>query len=214
MKTDMAHILITSGPTRQYLDPVRYLSNASSGQMGSALAQATLDLGYEVTIISGPVSIEYPAAAKVVEVVSTQEMFESAVEIFPACQGVIAAAAPCDFKPANYSKQKIKKDQQPLELSFVETTDILGKPGSEKRDDQWSVGFALETEDGKNRALAKLQKKNCDLIVLNGPAAIDSPENQIEIIDPNGNVALSSTGTKAHVAREILKVIQARLVSS
>lgn len=208
----MAHILITSGPTRQYLDPVRYLSNASSGQMGSALAQAALDLGHDATIISGPVSIEYPAAAKIVNVVSTQEMLESAVKIFPRCAGVIAAAAPCDFKPATYSKQKIKKDQQPLELSLVETTDILGKLGSEKRDDQWSVGFALETEDGKSRALKKLKKKNCDLIVLNGPTAIDSPENQVDIIAADGKVALSVGGSKAKVAEEILSVIEGRLI--
>jgi len=208
----MAHILITSGPTRQYLDPVRYLSNASSGKMGSALAQAALDLGHDVTIVSGPVSIKYPSTSTVIDVVSTKEMLDAAVKVFASCDGVIAAAAPCDFKPACYSKQKIKKAQQPLELSLVETTDILGKLGSKKRTDQWSVGFALETEDGKKRALAKLQKKNCDLIVLNGPTAIDSPDNQVDIIAADGKVALWAGGSKAKVAQEILRVIEKRLI--
>lgn len=180
--------------------------------MGSALAQAALDLGHDVTIVSGPVSIKYPAAATVIHVVSTQEMLDAAVKAFASCDGVIAAAAPCDFKPANYSKQKIKKDQQPLELSFVETTDILGKLGSEKRTDQWSVGFALETEDGKKRALAKLQKKNCDLIVLNGPTAIDSPDNQVDIIAADGKIARSVGGSKTKVAEEILTLVEERLI--
>ena len=173
----MPHILITSGPTRQYLDPVRYLSNASSGKMGSCLAQATLELGYDVTIITGPVSINYPKTANIVEVVSTQEMLQAAVDAFPQCDGVIAAAAPCDFKPKNYSEQKIKKTPQAMELQLTQTKDILAELGSRKQDNQWSVGFALETEEGKTRALKKLLNKNCDLIVLNGPTAINSSQN-------------------------------------
>lgn len=209
----MAHILITSGPTRQYLDPVRYLSNASSGKMGCSLAQAALDLGYKVTIISGPVSLNYPKAANVVEVVSTQEMLNAAVVAFPKCDGVIAAAAPCDFKPKNYSEQKIKKTPQPMELQLIETQDILAELGSLKQGNQWSVGFALETEDGKSRALKKLVDKNCDLIVLNGPTAINSSENQVDIITPQGEVASSVAGSKETVAKQILGVIQMRLMS-
>jgi len=209
----MAHILITSGPTRQYLDPVRYLSNASSGKMGASLAQAALDLGHDVTIVSGPVAIKYPDAATVVDVISTQEMLDAAGKAFPKCDGVIAAAAPCDFKPKDIAEQKIKKSSQTLELQFVPTVDILAELGSSKRTNQWSVGFALETEDGPARALKKLVKKNCDLIVLNGPTAIDSSENQIDIIAPAGEVALSVAGRKETVAKEILGVIQARLIS-
>jgi len=208
----MAHILITSGPTRQYLDPVRYLSNASSGKMGSCLAQATLDLGHDVTIITGPVSIEYPQAATVVEVVSTQQMLAAAVEAFPRCEGVIAVAAPCDFKPENIADQKIKKTSGTLELQLVPTVDILAELGSSKQANQWSVGFALETEDGKARALKKLKKKNCDLIVLNGPTAIDSSENQVDVIDPTGEVVLSVSGLKETAAQKILGVIQSRLL--
>ena len=209
----MTHILITSGPTRQYLDPVRYLSNASSGKMGCSLAQAALDLGYEVTIISGPVSINYPKSANVTEVVSTQEMLNAAVDAFPQCNGVIAAAAPCDFKPKNYSEQKIKKTPQAMELQLTQTEDILAELGSRKQGNQWSVGFALETEDGKARALKKLADKNCNLIVLNDPTAINSTQNQVDIITPEGEVASSVAGPKETVAREILKVIQTRLMT-
>ena len=208
----MAHILITSGPTRQYLDPVRYLSNASSGKMGCCLAQAALDLGHEVTIVSGPVSINYPAAAHVVEVVSTQDMLEAANKAFPECNGVIAAAAPCDFKPKNFSQQKIKTSSS-FELQLVETNDILAELGSRKRPNQWSVGFALETEDGKTRALKKLKRKNCDLIVVNGPTAIDSTENQVDVIGLDGSVVLSLAGPKETVAQGILKLIQANLIN-
>ena len=208
----MAHILITSGPTRQYLDPVRYLSNASSGKMGRSLAQAALDLGHDVTIVTGPVSLKYPEAANIIEVVSTREMFQAAIKAFPKCDGVIAAAAPCDFKPKHFSQQKIKKTPQRFELELVPTVDILAELGASKKADQWSLGFALETEDGKARALKKLSKKKCDLIVLNGPTAIDSSENQIDIIAPQGNFIHSFAGPKEAVAREILNVIQTHLM--
>src|SRR5438093_10162334 len=104
----MARVLITSGPTRQYLDPVRYLTNASSGRMGKALAEAALALGHEVTIVSGPVDVSYPAAARVVNVVSTEEMLAACQEAFPACDGLIAAAAPCDYRPVRVEPGKIR----------------------------------------------------------------------------------------------------------
>ena len=112
----MARILITSGPTRQYLDPVRYLTNGSSGRMGAALAQAALDTGHEVTIVSGPVQIEYPAAAQVISIVSTEELLDACCAAFPACDGAIGAAAPCDYRPHRSSTQKIAKTGQPLAL--------------------------------------------------------------------------------------------------
>ena len=144
----MARILITSGPTRQYLDPVRYLTNASSGRMGRALAQSALDLGHRVTVISGPVSVEYPDAAELVRVVSTEEMLAAACRLFPECDGVIGAAAPCDYRPVRVASQKIAKTGDPLMLKLIETPDVVATLGSTKRTDQWVVGFALETEDG------------------------------------------------------------------
>lgn len=210
----MAKILITSGPTRQYIDPVRYLSNASSGTMGKCLAQAALDLGHEVIVVSGPVQVAYPAKAQIVDVVTTQEMLESANSLFPDCDGMIGAAAPCDYMPVEVADHKLRKTGEQLELKLVETPDIMATIGANKTADQWTVGFALETEDARFRALKKLIKKSCDLIVLNGVAAIDSLENTIEVIAPDGNVIASQSGAKIEVANKILEVIQERLIDA
>src|SRR5688572_22327692 len=119
----MARILITSGPTRQYLDPVRYLTNASSGRMGAALATAALALGHSVTIISGPVEVAYPADAKVIGVLSTEEMLEASRTAFELCDGLIGAAAPCDYRPERVEPHKIAKTGEPLLLRLLETED-------------------------------------------------------------------------------------------
>jgi phosphopantothenoylcysteine decarboxylase/phosphopantothenate--cysteine ligase len=208
----MARILITSGPTRQYLDPVRYLTNASSGRMGRELAAAALDLGHEVIVVSGPVAIEYPAGATVRPVVSTEELLAACQEQFPACQGVIGAAAPCDYRPLRVEEHKIAKTGQPLELHLVETPDVMATLGAGKRDGQWLVGFALETDDQRFRALTKLIKKSCDLIVLNGPAAMDAADNEVEVLDKSGAVVAAIAGSKQAVARGILRTIQQRLI--
>ncbi|MCL4202150.1 MAG: phosphopantothenoylcysteine decarboxylase [Pirellulaceae bacterium] len=204
--------MITSGPTRQYLDPVRYLTNGSSGLMGRSLAQAALELGYDVTIVSGPVDIDYPTRAEVVPVISTEELLEACQRIFPRCDGLIAAAAPCDYRPVRIASQKIAKTGRPLELQLVETPDVVATLGATKRPDQWIVGFALETEDQRLRALVKLEKKSCDLMVLNGPEAMNSRRNQVEIIDRRGSLIDALAGPKEEVARGILQVIQRRLI--
>lgn len=209
----MARILITSGPTRQYLDPVRYLSNASSGQMGACLAQAALDLGHEVVIVSGPVLVDYPPKAKLIPVVSTEEMLEAASAAFQNCDGLIGAAAPCDYRPVNIADHKLKKTGDTLVLKLVETTDVVATLGALKNPQQWTVGFALETEDARFRALTKLEQKCCDLVVLNGVAAINSTRNQVEIIEPTGNVVAAFAGSKPDVAEKILAVIQQRLMN-
>jgi len=208
----MARILITSGPTRQYLDPVRYLTNGSSGRMGCALAQAALELGHEVTIVSGPVHIAYPAAAQMISIVSTEELLDACCAAFPACDGVIGAAAPCDYRPQRVHSEKIAKTGQPLELRLVETPDVMAALGAMKRPDQWLVGFALETHDRRIRALIKLEKKSCDLMVVNGPEAMDSRSNHVEIVDRRGHTIESLSGTKEDVARGILQLIQVTLL--
>lgn len=208
----MARILITSGPTRQYLDPVRYLTNASSGRMGQALVVAALELGHEVIVISGPVEVTYPLAARVVPVLTTDDMLAAGQQLFPDCDGLIGAAAPCDYRPVQVERQKIAKTGQPLELRLIETPDVVATLGAGKKPGQWLVGFALETEDRRFRALAKLEKKSCDLMVLNGPEAMNSRENRVEIIDPLGHVLETHEGGKADVARGILQLIQRRLI--
>jgi phosphopantothenoylcysteine decarboxylase/phosphopantothenate--cysteine ligase len=207
-------ILITSGPTRQYLDPVRYLTNASSGLMGSCLAEAAISLGHRVTIVSGPVQIEYPPAAVVIQVVTTEEMLEAAQDCFPNCGGLIGVAAPCDYRPIRVQDQKIAKTGQPLLLHLVETPDIVASLGAIKRADQWIVGFALETEDHRFRALRKLEEKSCDLIILNAPSAMHAKDTDIEILDRSGYVVSSLQGPKTDVAQGIMRTIQDRLIDS
>jgi len=210
----VARILITSGPTRQYLDPVRYLTNASSGRMGKALAEAALALGHQVTIVSGPVEVAYPSAAEVVPVVSTEEMLTAARARFAECDGLIGVAAPCDYRPVKIEPHKIAKTGEPLVLHLIETPDVVATLGAEKKPGQWVVGFALETEDQRFRALLKLEKKHCDLIVLNGPEAMNSPENSVEVLDAAGLVVAAISGSKDEVALGILRLIQTRLAKA
>ncbi|HEX4130727.1 MAG TPA: phosphopantothenoylcysteine decarboxylase [Pirellulales bacterium] len=207
----MSRILITSGPTRQYLDPVRYLTNASSGRMGQALVQAALARGHEVVVVSGPVEIEYPAAAEVVPVVSTEDMLEAGQRIFPRCDGLIGVAAPCDYRPRKVEPGKIAKTGAPLALELIETPDVVATLGAMKKQ-QWLVGFALETDDHRLRALAKLQKKCCDLMVVNSPSAMNAVDTEVEIIEPHGDVIATLTGSKLEVAERLFAVIQERLV--
>ncbi len=210
--TSMARILITSGPTRQYLDPVRFLTNASSGLMGKSLAEAALAAGHEVVIVSGPVELSYPAAAEILSVVSTEEMLDAAREAFERCDGLIAAAAPCDYRPVHVESGKIAKTGEPLRMNLVETDDIVATLAADKGN-RWVVGFALETDDHRLKALAKLERKHCDLIVSNGVEAMHATENQVEIISPAGEVLKQVAGSKLHVAQQILAVIEDQLIS-
>ena len=209
----MSRILITSGPTRQYLDPVRYLTNASSGRMGRALAVAALEAGHEVLVVSGPVEIEYPEKAEVIPVVSTEDMLEACLEAFPTCDGLIGVAAPSDYRPIRVASEKISKTGEPLVLHLIETPDVVALLGAIK-EHQWIVAFALETEDARMRALQKLERKNCDLIVLNGPAAMHARDTQVEVIDRQGEVLAAIAGSKEEVAREIFRVIRQRLIEA
>ena len=207
----MSRILITSGPTRQYIDPVRYLTNASSGRMGAALASAAIEAGHEVVIVSGPVDVKYPAAAKVVEVVSTEDMLEACLVAFPKCDGLIGVAAPCDYRPVVVADRKIRKTGGPLKLRLIETPDVVALSAAIKTS-QWIVAFALETEDERMRALQKLERKNADLIVVNGPGAMHAVKTDVEIIDAEGNVLTTSSGNKRRVGKDIFRVIDARLI--
>ncbi len=208
----MARILITSGPTRQYIDPVRYLSNASSGQMGRCLASAALERGHEVVVVSGPVQLTYPAECEVIPVISTDDMLRVCQEIFADCDGLIGAAAPCDYQPFEVADHKIPKTGKSLVIQLLETPDVVASLGAQKNPTQWTVGFALETDDARFRALAKLERKSCDLVVLNGVTAIESPENSVEIIARGGQILQSIQGSKQSVAAGIMNLIQERLI--
>ena len=181
--------------------------------MGRALAMAAIEHGHQVSIVSGPVDIEYPRPARVVPVISTEEMLEACQKIFPSCDGLIGVAAPCDYRPVRVAEQKIAKTGQPLNVHLIETADIVATLAETKRH-QWLVGFALETEDHRLRALAKLQKKHCDLMVLNSPSAMHSPDNDVEILDPSGSVVSSIRGPKELVAEGIFAIIGERLINA
>jgi phosphopantothenoylcysteine decarboxylase / phosphopantothenate---cysteine ligase len=208
----MARILITSGPTRQFIDPVRYLTNASSGRMGRALAEAAIALGHEVVVVSGPVEVEYPPQARVVTVISTEDMLAASAREFDTCDGLIGAAAPCDYRPVRVESHKIAKTGQPIDLHLIETDDVVATLGA-KKGHRWVVGFALETEDHRLRALAKLEKKFCDLMVSNGPQAISSLDNEVEVLSSSGEVLASISGTKESVAAQVMALIEEQLIA-
>lgn len=179
--------------------------------MGAALAEAAIALGHEVIVVSGPVEVSYPVAAEVVPVISTEEMLAASRKVFEDCDGLIGAAAPCDYRPVHVETNKIAKTGEPLMLHLIETDDVVATLGAEKGY-RWVVGFALETEDHRLRALAKLERKHCDLIVSNGVEAMHSLDNRVEILNPAGTILKQVSGSKLVVAQEIMAVIAKRLI--
>ena len=182
--------------------------------MGQCLAQAALELNHQVVIVSGPTNIQYPPAAELILVSTTEQMLEACLEQFDRCEGMIGAAAPCDYRPVQVSDQKLKKTGEPIMLHLIETPDVVATLGKSKRSDQWIVGFALETEDLHFRAVTKLHKKCCDLIVINGPDAMSSPTNSVEILNPSGEIVANFSGPKSIVAEAIVAEIQSRLIDA
>jgi phosphopantothenoylcysteine decarboxylase/phosphopantothenate--cysteine ligase len=145
-------------------------------------------------------------------VVSTEEMMAAAEKEFEKCDGLIGAAAPCDYRPMRVESHKIAKTGQPIDLHLIETDDVVATLGSKKAH-RWVVGFALETEDHRLRALAKLERKFCDLMISNGAEAISSPDNQVDVITPGGEVIASICGSKEDVATQILSIIDQRQIN-
>ena len=190
---------MTAGPTREYLDDVRYISNASSGRMGYAITQAILNQGHEAILVSGPVAIAPPVGCEFHLVESTAQMMSTCQQLFPACDGVIAAAAVCDYRPKERITGKMSKTGGPILLEMIETDDVLARLGGEKQQ-QWIVGFALEAQNERENALQKLRRKNCDWIVLNRPTAIASECNSVELLDQTGNTVASWQGLKTEIA--------------
>lgn len=205
-------ILITAGPTREYLDDVRYLSNASSGRMGYALAADAISRGHQVVLVTGPVDIAPPEGCEVRLVQTTDEMQSACEAAFHDCHGVIAAAAVCDYKPLHRVSGKIAKTGGPVTIEMIETDDVLAGLGQHK-EGRWIVGFALEAANSRENALQKLRAKNCDVVVLNGPSAIGSLSNSVELIDASGQAIASWSGTKVEVARELMNWIEQHLSS-
>jgi len=206
------NVLITAGPTREYLDPVRYLSNASSGRIGAALAAAAVAAGHRVTLVLGPVEAAPPTVDELVRVTSAQEMFDAVAERFEACDVFVAAAAVADFRPAEPASEKIKKGEGPVTLRLEPAPDIVAAMARRRRPGQVLVGFCLESEDLEARARAKLATKGLDLIVANPPAAINADRQDALLITADGACESLEGITKADLANRILAAV-AELVS-
>ena len=166
---DMAgrRVLVTAGPTQEDLDPVRYLTNRSTGKMGYAIARAAARRGAEVTLVSGPTDLKEPRYVKTVQIRSAQEMFEAVMENAPQSDIIIKAAAVADYRPASVAENKIKKKDGDLSIPLERTRDILGELGRTKREGQFLCGFSMETENVLENSRKKLEKKNLDLIAAN-----------------------------------------------
>jgi len=199
--------LITAGPTREYLDPVRYLSNASTGRMGAALAEAAGRAGHRVTLVLGPVETPPPAVDDLLRVTSAREMFEAVEARLEACDALLAAAAVADYRPANPSPEKIRKGTGRLTLDLEPTPDILAEMGRRRRPGQVLVGFCLESEDLQARARAKLEAKGLDLVVANPPAAVGAARQDALLVRRDGACERLTGVTKADLAERILAVV-------
>ena len=209
-KKDMEglRVMVTAGPSREALDPVRYISNRSSGKMGYAIAQAAQKRGAEVTLLSGPVAIEAPQGVKLVPFTTTQELLDRASELAQEQDLLIQAAAPADYRAKEIAPQKIKKQGgEPMTFTLVENPDVAATLGKAKRSGQVFVGFAAETNDVLTHARDKLARKNLDMIVANDVtrpgAGFDVDTNIVTLITKDGQEALPMM-SKAEVAQRIL----------
>ena len=196
-------VLITSGPTREHLDPIRFLSNASTGAMGFALASAARALGAKVTVVSGPTALAAPRGVSVVPVVTALEMRRETLKRSRAAALVIGAAAVSDWRFAAVSRHKIKRRAGPLRLTVVPNPDIIKEAASLRHPGQVFVGFALETRRAAAHARAKLVGKGLDLVVANGPANLASGRARAALVSREG-VRRIPEGSKARVARAIV----------
>ena len=207
-------VMVTAGPTREPIDPVRYLTNRSSGKMGFAVAEAARDRGAEVTLIAGPTAIAPPAGVRLLRVTTTAEMKEAVTREFEGCDIAVKAAAPADFTPVQTAENKIKKQgDSELVLHLKQTPDILAALGKQKKE-QFLCGFAAETRAVEEYALEKLQRKNLDMIVANDVSApgagFDVDTNTVTMYTRDGQ-ALTSSGSKRQVADAIWDRILALL---
>ena len=202
--------LITAGPTREPIDPVRYISNRSSGKMGYAIAEAALVDGHHATLISGPVNLEAPRGAQLISVLTSDEMFEAVhhhADQFDIC---VLCAAVADYKPANVSSTKTKKHGEKFSLELIPTRDILDSLGHRQDRQFLLVGFAAETDQVEENAAKKLREKDCDIIVANdvsgANSGMESDVNEVTILFRNGEKEKISRAPKRIIARELVKI--------
>ncbi len=204
-------IIVTAGPTREAIDPVRYISNHSTGKMGVAIAKELADNGADVILVLGPVSIEIPRGITVISVNSALEMYEAVMTNFENAAGAVLTAAVADYTPEVTSSTKIKKSDSDMNLSLIKTKDIAASLGQIKKNNQFLVGFALETNDEINNAKNKLNAKNLDLIILNSlndeGAGFGTDTNKITFISHTETTELPLK-LKTDLAKDIVKKIK------
>ncbi|MBA7645171.1 Cysteine/Cysteine sulfinic acid decarboxylase [subsurface metagenome] len=198
------HFLITAGGTREYIDPVRFISNASSGRMGCALARAAQKAGHRVTLISAS-DLQPPVGVEFVGVDSAAEMFKAVKNFFAKCDCLIMAAAVADYTPVRPAKTKIKKQDRALTIKLKPTTDILKWAGKHKKKNQVVVGFALEDKNIRARAEKKLKEKNLDMIIANTPGAIGATKSTVQIKAREGNWKEIAKATKSIIAGYVIR---------
>ncbi len=205
------HVLVSAGPCREPVDPVRFLSNRSSGKMGYALARAALEIGAYTTLVSGPTGLIPPPGVTYVSVETTRQMYDAIKRRFGRTDILIMAAAPSDYRPVSVAAQKIKKQSTSWQLRLEPTTDILKTLSTRKKTGQVLVGFALETEAGEVNARKKLKDKKLDLIVLNSlrdeSAAFDSDTNKVTLLAPGGRAERWPLMYKDEIAVKLLEKI-------
>ena len=201
-------VLVTAGPTREHVDPVRFLSNPSTGTMGFAIAAEAARRGADVTLIAGPVALQTPSNMTRIDVTTASEMHAAAIEHAPNADLVVMTAAVADYAPAEKEAHKLKKGDGDLTLRLVRTPDILAELGAGKPKGQTLVGFAMETQDGIANARAKMDRKHLDAIVLNvlgePGAGFGTSTNRVTLLHADGRAEELPTATKADVARMLL----------
>jgi len=200
-------IVITAGPTREYFDSVRFLTNGSSGTMGYACAKIAATLGHKVTLISGPVNQTVPKKVKIISVITAQEMYEATMHHYKTADCVIMAAAVCDYCPKNPQKNKLKKSPKGLKWEMVRTKDILATLGAYKTT-QKLIGFALEDTAPKTNAKKKLSQKNLDAIILNHPQVMGKATTEAEILIRGKKFISTGPLSKTDLAKRIISLAQ------
>jgi phosphopantothenoylcysteine decarboxylase/phosphopantothenate--cysteine ligase len=207
-KKDLAgeKVLVSAGPTREHIDPIRFVSNPSSGRMGYAIAKTAKRRGAEVVLISGPSNLHEPAGVTFVKVPPAEEMHEACIRYYPQSTLVVMAAAIADYRPTRSSPTKVKKEARSLTVEMERTRDVLKYMGDNKKD-HLLVGFALETEDMEANARKKLKEKNLDLVVANSPWGLDKELNEVTMIDREMKTTVLPPMQKDEVADRILDAV-------
>jgi phosphopantothenoylcysteine decarboxylase/phosphopantothenate--cysteine ligase len=212
-KSRRPRLVVTAGPTREHLDPVRFLSNESSGRMGFAIAQAARRAGFDVTLVAGPVALATPRGVERIDVVSALEMRSAVAAAFARADALVMAAAVCDFRPARRLAGKWRaKDggAKRVSLELTRNPDILAEVARAKGR-RLAVGFALETSDGERRARRKLARKALDFIVLNDESVLNQARTTVTVFGRDGSARRITNQTKQRVARTLVELVRDEL---